>query len=187
MKNLIAKLKNISPLSKELEFDIMNKLKKENWNKKETILKEGDISKYIYFIEKGTCRAFYYSKDKEVTNWFMSDEDIVISVFSFFTQSPSLETIELLEDAITYKLSYHQLQELYQRFPEFNFHGRIITEQYYMLSEQRNFALKKQTAKQRYDILIQLQPQIFQKASLGHIASYLGITQETLSRIRAIK
>jgi CRP-like cAMP-binding protein len=117
----------------------------------------------------------------------MSDNDIVISVFSFFTQSPSLENIELLEDTVLYSISYQSLQQLYQQFPQFNLHGRIITEQYYMLSEQRNFALKKQSAKQRYDLLLKQYPQILQKASLGHIASYLGITQETLSRIRKQK
>lgn len=187
MKALIAKLNQIHPLSTQLEETISNGLGKKEYKKKDFLLKEGEISKYIYFLLKGTCRAFYFSDDKEVTNWFMSDGDIVISVYSFFKQSPALENIEFLENAEVYCLSYQQLQEIYQKFPEFNLHGRIITEQYYMLSEQRNFAFKKQTAKQRYDTLLKQYPHILQKASLGNIASYLGISQETLSRIRGIK
>lgn len=187
MELLLQKLNQIAPLSPNLEEVFKNYLKKEERRKKEFLLKEGSISVKIYFLEKGTCRAFYFSENKEITNWFMSNGDIVISVFSFFTQSPSLESIELLEDATVYSITYQQLQDIYREFPEFNLHGRIITEQYYMMSEHRNFALKKQTAKQRYDILLQQYPMILQKASLGHIASYLGINQETLSRVRAMK
>jgi CRP-like cAMP-binding protein len=187
MENLILKLNAIAPLGLALENAIKESLKKTHLLKKDFLVKEGQISKKIYFLEKGTCRAFYFSEEKEITNWFMSDNDIVISVFSFFTQSPSLENIELLEDTVLYSISYQSLQQLYQQFPQFNLHGRIITEQYYMLSEQRNFALKKQSAKHRYDLLLKQYPHILQKASLGHIASYLGITQETLSRIRKQK
>ena len=187
MEKLLLTLNAIAPLGLALENAIQQNLKKTHLLKKDFLAKEGQVSKNIYFLEKGTCRAFYFSEEKEITNWFMSDGDIVISVYSFFTQSPSLENIQLLEDATVYSLSYQQLQEIYLHFPQFNLHGRIITEQYYMLSEQRNFALKKQSAKQRYDLLLKQYPHILQKASLGHIVSYLGITQETLSRIRAQK
>lgn len=187
MKDLLEKLKQIAPISRSLEDLIIKNLKRVELKKKDYLLEEGQIAKSIFFLERGTCRAFYFSEDKEITNWFMSDGDIVISVFSFFTQSPSMEYIQLLEDATLYSMSYHQLQSIYHQFPEFNLHGRIITEQYYILSEQRNFALKKQTAKQRYDNLLNQYPHILQKASLGQIASYLGINQETLSRIRAQK
>ena len=187
MDLLIQKLNTISKLSDELANVFKNNLEKSYRKKKDFLLKEGQIAKNIYFLGTGTCRAFYFSEAKEITNWFMSEGDIVISVFSFFTQSPSLENIELLEDAIVYSMSFEQLQAIYTHFPEFNLHGRLITEQYYMLSEQRNFALKKQTAKQRYDTLLKQYPQILQKASLGQIASYLGISQETLSRIRSFK
>jgi CRP-like cAMP-binding protein len=187
MELLLEKLNQISPLSSDLLNLLNTSLKKQQFKRNEFLAKEGQVSKSIYFLESGTCRAFYFANDKEITNWFMSDGDIVISVYSFFTQQPSLENIQLLEDATVYSLSYQQLQEIYLHFPQFNLHGRIITEQYYMLSEQRNFALKKQSAKQRYDLLLNQYSKILQKASLGHIASYLGITQETLSRIRGQK
>lgn len=187
MELLIQKLNQIAKLSDDLENAFKNNLVKSYRNRKDFLLKEGQVSKHIYFLESGTCRAFYFSEANEITNWFMSTGDVVISVFSFFTQSPSLENIELLEDSTIYSMSFQQLQTIYAQFPEFNLHGRIITEQYYMISEQRNFILKKQTAKQRYDILLNQYPQILQKAPLGHIASYLGITQETLSRVRSMK
>ena len=110
---------------------------------------------------------------------------IIVSVYSFFSRKPSFENIEVLEDSIVQSINWDQLQYLYKHYPEFNLIGRIITEQYYIKSEERVINLQTLDAKQRYDQLLLDHPGILQKASLGQIASYLSIKQETLSRIRA--
>lgn len=184
---LIKLISQIAALSPELELAIAVCLKEERLTKRTLLLREGQIARHIYFIQTGFCRAYYLKDDKEYTTWFMGENDIMISVFSFFTQTPAVESIEVLEDSTLLSMSWQQLQDIYNTFPEFNLFGRIITEQYYIKSEERAISLRTLSAKERYKSLISTYPSILQKASLGQIASHLGITQETLSRIRAGK
>ncbi len=139
----------------------------------------------IYFIKQGFVRAYYNKGVETFSNWFMGQSEIIISVYSFFSQKPSFENIEALEDCILQSVTWEQLQGLYKTFPEFNITGRIITEQYYIKSETRAIDLQTLSAKQRYNKLLADYPGILQKASLGKIASYLSVKPETLSRIRA--
>ena len=168
-----------------MEECIIASLKEEKFYKRDLLLKEGQIARRIYFIQKGFCRAFYLNGDKEYTTWFMGEGDIMISVYSFFTQQPSVENIEVLQDSIFLSMSWQQLQKIYQTFPDFNLFGRIITEQYYIKSEERAIALRTLSAKDRYLSLTKAYPAVLQNASLGQIASHLGMSLETLSRIRA--
>ncbi|MXV14319.1 Crp/Fnr family transcriptional regulator [Hufsiella ginkgonis] len=151
------------------------------------LLEEGTTCRKIYFIHSGFARACYFNDGKEVTAWFMGEGDVIISVYSFFTQTPGAERIELLQDSTLVSLSYERLQEAYRLFPEFNVIGRRLTEHYYILSEARAIGLRMLHAKERYNRLLDQYPSVLQNASLGQIASYLGITQETLSRIRRRK
>ena len=108
-----------------------------------------------------------------------------IIFYSFISKKPSAETIQALEDCEVQQLSYAALQNLYIHFPETERIGRIITESYYIKLEERMLNMQFKTAKERYDKLLRSNASLLQRASLGQIASYLGITQETLSRIRA--
>jgi CRP-like cAMP-binding protein len=184
---LFSLLNNISILSPDLQDQIKHYLIEEQFRKKHLLLKDGMVSQRIYFIKKGFARAFYYKDNEKFTSWFMGEGEIIISVYSFFSRKPSFENIELLEDSILQSINRDQLQKLYAVFPEFNLTGRLITEQYYIRSEERTINLQTLSAKQRYENLLTTYPGILQKASLGQIASFLSIKQETLSRIRAIK
>ena len=148
------------------------------------LLTDGKICNKVYFIEQGIARAFYYKDDQDTTSWLMKEGDWIISVHSFYGQRPSHENIELLEDSILTSLGYADLQSIYQEFPEFNFVGRVLTEYYYTLSEERAFSLRLQNAEDRYKTLLNTNPEIFNRAPLKYIASYLGITDTSLSRIR---
>lgn len=183
--NLLNTLNNIIILSPELQEDIKSFLIEEAFPKKSILLKSGQVSQRIYFIKKGFTRAFYYKSVSEYTSWFMGQGEIIVSVYSFFSRKPSFESIEVLEDSVLQSINWDQLQHLYKRYPEFNLVGRIITEQYYIKSEERTINLQTLNAKQQYDKLLVDYPGVLQKASLGQIASYLGVKQETLSRIRA--
>ena len=182
---LLKILNNIAILSEKLSDQIKSHLVEEHFNKKTILLKEGQVAQRIYFIKKGFVRSFYYKEGDQFTNWFMGEGEIIISVYSFFSRRPSFENIELLEDSVLQSINWDQLQTLYTQFPEFNKVGRLITEQYYIRSEERAINLQILSAKQRYENLLENHPGILQKASLGQIASFLGIKQETLSRIRA--
>ena len=115
----------------------------------------------------------------------MKESDFIISIVSFYTRQPAQEYIELLEDGLLWSLSFDQLQRLYQQYPEFNTVGRLLTEQYYILSEQRTINLRMQSAGERYQQLLADFPAIFQRVPLKYIASHLGLSPETVSRLRA--
>ncbi len=115
----------------------------------------------------------------------MQENDLILSVYSFFKQKPSYENIELLEDATLISISYADLQKMYMLFPEFNFFGRVLTENYYVKSEERLISLRMLSSQERYNTLLAAYPHIFNRVPLKHIASYLGMTPETLSRLRA--
>ena len=161
-------------------------LVKKEFKKKEYLLREGQTSSKLYFIEEGLIRAYYTDKkDEEVTTWFMKDSDLIFSVESFYEQIPSFENIIAIEASTVWYITYHQLQALYKEFPAYNYHGRVLTEKYYIKSMKRQVALIKKTALERYQLLLEQEPYLLERASLQDIASYLGMTPEMLSKVRA--
>lgn len=187
MKEVLTFLDSLYPLSELAREYLSKNLKEIEVSKKEYILKQGRICYDIYFVSKGLLRCFYNKNDKEISSWFMQEHDVIFSVESFLNQTPSFENIHALEDSLLYYLSYDELQYLYNHCPEFNFIGRVVTEQYYKLSEQRLYSLRMQKAHDRYRFMMNHFPQILLRVPSKYIASYLGITEETLSRIRGVK
>ncbi|GAB4027278.1 Crp/Fnr family transcriptional regulator [Spirosoma koreense] len=187
MEPLLALLQSIYPISDALREELQRLLKREEVHKKEWLLQPGEVSNKIYFIQKGLVRGYYLQQDKEVTVWFMKENDLIISIVSFYTRQPSEEYIELLEDGVVWSITYAQLQSLFHQFIEFNFASRVLTERYYALSERRAHTLRVASAPDRYQQLVQEIPDIFNRTSLKHIASFLGLAPETISRIRARK
>jgi CRP-like cAMP-binding protein len=154
--------------------------------KKTILLDQGYTCDKIYFIENGLARSFFVHDDEEITSWIMQENDLIISLRSFFTQTPSNESIELLEDSTLEYLCYSDLQQIYNEFYESNIIGRVLTEYYYSLSEERAFSLRVQTTRERYDNLRKTQPELLKRVPLKYIASYLSMAPETLSRLRAL-
>jgi CRP/FNR family transcriptional regulator, anaerobic regulatory protein len=187
MDQLIAFLNSIHELTPDTIEYLYKNLKRIEIPRKHFVLRQGHICKNIYFVEKGLLRCYYEKDGKEVSSWFMKEGDVIVSVISFFNQIESAENIQTLEDSILYYVDYVELQFLYNNFPEFNFVGRILTEKYYQLSEQRLYSMRMQRALDRYHLLIKEFPQFVLRVPSKYLASYLGITEETLSRIRAQK
>src|SRR5690606_39838973 len=106
------------------------------------------------------------------------------SILPLYSQQPSIENIQFLEDSIIYSISTENLNEIYKLHPAFNLIGRKIAEQLCEVLEERIISFHTKNAEERYKALVAKHPDLLQRVNLGHIASYLGITQETLSRIR---
>jgi CRP-like cAMP-binding protein len=185
MLRFLQFLNSIYPLSEQHVQHLSKVLKTQTFAKKSFLLKTGQICNHIYFIETGLARCFYIKDGIEISSWFMKEGDMIISVESFLSQKESHEAIQALEDMIVHYVSYEELQFIYKNFLEFNIIGRVLTEKYYTLSEQRLFSLRMMRAQERYDFMSKNHQELIQRVPSLHIASYLGITKETLSRIRA--
>lgn len=181
---LVALFNVIGELSPEAKQDIGKILQHQTFSKKDFILTQGQICRHIYFIEYGLARSFYLDDGKEITSWFMMENDVIISVKSFFVQVPAAEYIQALEDTSLYYISFHDLMALYEAHPSFNTIGRRLIEIYYMKSEDRLQNIRKKDAFERYNFLITQHPEIRQRVSSRIISSYLGISEETISRLR---
>lgn len=185
MQAIQAWLKTIADLNDE-EIQILDsKLIPFSCRKNTLLLKQGHSCEYIYFIEKGFARGFYNKNGKEATTWFARENEVITSMYSLITKRKSNESIEVLEDASLLRISYEELQALYKAYPNLNRLGRILTEKYYVELEERTLSLQFDSALERYQQLITNQPYVLQRASLGQIASFLGMSQITLSRIRS--
>jgi CRP-like cAMP-binding protein len=184
MESLIQMLHSIHPMSEPLRDHLSSILRMQEFPKKEYLLRNGNTSKQIFFIESGLVRCFYVRDRDEISSWFMKEGDVIISVESFFTQQASHENIQAIEDTVVYGIYYQQLQDIYRRYPEFNFIGRVLTEKYYTLSERRLYSMRLQSAEARYSYLLTHHHDIVGRIPVKHLASYLDISRETLSRIR---
>ena len=181
----IEYLRSIINVSEELHLELQRITTNTVVNKGQYLLRSGAQCTDIYYVESGLLRGYYFNEDKEITNWLALDSEFATSFYSFIARVPSTESIEALETSELVQLPYASLQQLYADFPETERLGRILTENYYIRLEGRLLSVQFTTARERYQQLLANNPLLLQRAPLGHIASYLGITQETLSRIRA--
>ncbi|SFJ27939.1 Crp/Fnr family transcriptional regulator [Myroides guanonis] len=173
----------VSPSCKEaLEQHIQTSHK----TKGSILLKKGQTTGNLFVLEKGLVRGYYEYKEKQTDVWFGFENTILGSTYQLYKSRPSLEYIECMEDCIVHALSNQELLRFYKDFPELNVIGRRFTEDYCLLLEERAFQLQTFSAVERYHDLIKRHPETLFRIPLGNIASYLGISAETLSRIRRI-
>lgn len=156
-------------------------------NKGHILLQEGKIAQKLYFVEQGLVCGKLNRDGKEIINWFSYEKQFVTSLFSFISRKPSYESIETLEKCLLFEIRYENLQLLYRQIPTFEKLGRVLTEQYYIQLEERAMSLQYLSAKERFEQFVMKEPRLYQRISLGQLSSFLGISQETLSRIRAKK
>ena len=187
MNNVLNHLQSIQAFPPGLKERLQKIIRKKEVSRKEYLLEAGHTCRDIYFIEKGIFRCYYLKDGVEVCSWFMKEKDVCIAVKSFYRQQPSVEYIQALEDSVVYCISFEDLQRLYRDFPSFNFTGRVLTEHYYMLSEDRSSSIRMLRAHERYAWLMEHFPELLLRVPAKYIASYLGMTEVTLSVIRGRK
>ena len=148
------------------------------------LLKEGEVNNYICMVLRGLVRSYYLSEGKEITSRFMEEGFIITSWISFYTRKPGNEFLETQEDTTLACVHYNDIQNLYNEFPEFNIIGRKQVEYSFYMAEMRTQMLRKHKAEEKYRFFLENHPSLMQRVSLKHIATYLGMNEETLSRIR---
>ena len=153
--------------------------------KNEFLLTEGKVCDEYFFLEKGYMRVFAHDTDgNDVTTGFGSQGQIVFEISSFFNRTRSKENIQALTDCEGWYITYQQLNNLFHTLPEFREFGRSILVRGFSALKIRMLSMITETAEERYAHLLKTNPDIFQHAPLKYIASYLGITDTSLSRIR---
>lgn len=185
LNEYLNKLSSFSTLSLESKEELLPYISIKNLNKEELLLKHGHVCKHIYYVHKGFIRIFYYKEGKEVTEWLTGENHFFFSIESFFENTPSRLIIEALEDSEIIQLSKKGLDTLRKQNLEV---ANLMIEWIsgsLVLSQKRMNSIQFETAKQRYDHVLKQQPEMLNKVPLQYIASFLGITQETLSRIRS--
>jgi len=149
------------------------------------LLRQGEVCGTLYFVAKGMARSFYKVNGKEVTSHFFPEDALALLYCSYWTQKPSQESLDVLENSLLFSISRSEFEDLYNSFPELHHLMRRQLEEALMQSEERTMMIRKLTAKERYEALLTKFPGIFLRASVDQIASFLGLSRETLSRLRS--
>jgi CRP-like cAMP-binding protein len=184
---LAAFVNYIHPVSSEVTRYINQHSIPKQVERGEYLLKTGEICRHIYFIRKGAIRGFIKEGAKEVTTWITAENEMVTSIRGLSLQEPSLENIQAIEHCDLVAAPFESLQYLYEHHIEMNIVGRKLLEQYYRDAEERAFISRIPNAGKRYQHFLETKSNLANRIPLKYIASYLGMTIETLSRIRSKK
>jgi CRP/FNR family transcriptional regulator, anaerobic regulatory protein len=159
-------------------------LKVKRYRKNDYLIREGQVSREIGFVSEGLFRMFYLMDGKEVNMHFFFENAFVVPYQSFLTQQPTRNYIQALEDAEVISFSFDDLQKAYHDSHEWERFGRVVAENSFIHTTERVESFLFLSGEQRYLELMNHQPEILDRVPLYHIASYLGIERESLSRIR---
>lgn len=178
-------LQHTTPMNHAMVNTIAANFQSKEFTKGELFLKEGKVSNEYMFLETGYMRAFLLDTEgQEVTVNFYSPRSVVFEVSSFFPRVPTQENIQALTECNGWIIPYDTLNHLFHTMPEFRDFGRAMLVQGFVALKVRTLSMINKTAEQRYAHLLQSNPELFQNAPLKYIASYLGLTDTSLSRIR---
>ena len=159
--------------------------KAKSFKKDGFFIREGMVCREVGFVISGTFRSFYYShKNEEITYCFTFPRTLISAYSSYISGQGTPENIQAITDAEIFAIPKHHIEQLVESKPKWLLFSKIIAEQQYLEMEKRIFTLQKETAEVKYRQLLQEQPEYLQEIPLQFIASYLGITQRHLSRIR---
>lgn len=187
MTLLFEYFRKFNGLSKEAEEAIRGISKTIFLKKNEELQPVGHTCKTVYFINKGIARIHYYKDGTDITESFAFKNEVIARIESLFTGKPSRKAIQILEDAEIVAIDASKLFKLYDEFAEIERLFRKIFEHAYVDLVNRIEGIQFHSAEERYKALVNDEPEVLQKVPLKYIASYLGITQVSLSRIRALK
>jgi len=154
------------------------------FNKGELLLEAGQVCEHIYFIKKGVVRGFIKEGKKDITTWITAEGEMVSSILTFEGKGSAIENMQAIEDCEVLALTLVDLERLYDQHPEFNIVSRKLLQQYYSDAEGRAFIARLTNAETKYKQFLIRYSHFANRIPLTYIASFLGITLETLSRVR---
>lgn len=178
-------IQSVLPMKNEITEKISSKFDKFKLSKNQYLLKENSISENTYFLEEGLIRSYTFDNNgSEVTTNIYSAPCFVNDFLSFFTKKPAKENYQTLTDCVLWQTNLQNVQDNFHNIPEFREFSRLLFVINYYKLHDRMLEMIKESATSRYSKLLEQHPNIFQNTSLKIIASYLGVTDSSLSRIR---
>ena len=178
-------IQKIVPITESEFEESLLKFKKIILEKGDFFIKQNKVSKQIAFINSGILRTYYINdKGEEITSCFCTENNFASSYKSFILQSSSNLAMVALEKTELLVINFDDLNKLYHQSSNWQTIGRLVAEKEFIVMEQYASILNNETAKEKYLRLLKEQPEIIQKSPINYIASYLGVTRRTLSRIR---
>lgn len=177
-----AGITSLQPESREALAQV---LQRREPKKGDVLVRQDTVCNHLFFVEQGLTRTYYLKDGKEITDWLSPENTIACSIVSYISRRPDRRIIDVLEPSVLWSIGYHELEQLYTRYHDIERLGRLLVSAGLIQMQQRFDDLHFASAHQRYQTLMDTHPTLLQRVPLGMIASYLGITQETLSRIRA--
>lgn len=181
---LVHVLSQFHPVNKKIESFFRQHIIPLHVSRKKLILREGALCNHVYFIKRGVLRGFIKEDNREITTWITAEGEMVTSIASMDERKPSREYIQAIEDCELMALNYEHLDKLYKDHIEFNIIGRKLLQRYYHDAEKRAFIARLTNAEDKYRQFLLQHETLSNRIPLTHIANYLGITLETLSRVR---
>lgn len=185
MEEFVRKIREVYPFSEKTLELFSDNMETVVLPKGRLLIQAGKVERYAYFIVKGFARGYFYQDGKDVTLWFASQGMSLLSMNAYLYKAAGYENVELLEDCRLLKISNERLNRLFEEHIELANWGRRMSDVVVLKLEKAFMERNFMSASQRYHSLIEQNPGILQKVPLRHIASYLGISQVSLSRIRA--
>jgi len=184
ISSVIATLNYFHPLSEGIKNYFQKHSYSCSFRKGKLLLKAGEICEHIYFIKKGAVRGFIKEGTRDITTWITAENEVVSSISSLDVMQPALENMQAIENCELVAMTYADYQNLFTRFPEFNIVARKVLQKYYQDAEGRAFIVRLTNAEKKYRLFITRYGHLANRIPLKYIASFLGITLETLSRVR---
>ena len=183
--NIISEV--YSPLTCECQQELADDVIILSLKKGATLVKEGQYSDKTYYIIKGCARAYYLKEGKDISDWFAFENEFISSIVSFFVNKPSPHYIELLENSILIEIARDKIEKLSDKYHDFERLIRVVVIKTMLSQQERMASMQFHSAEQKYENILAIHQNITKRVPLMHIASYLGITLETLSRVRSPK
>ena len=184
MEALFASILKHQPLSDDLKAQLTDRMQLVSFNKKELVLDANQVCRSSYFIESGILRLYYLKDGREISEYFCSENEWMNSPRSFMQQKPDFYYIDSLENTTAWKLDIVDLLYLFDNFIEMERYARLDMGATFGYVLDRLASVRFSSAKDKYQDFLETYPHIHHRIPLGMVASYVGITPETLSRLR---
>ncbi|WP_103068119.1 Crp/Fnr family transcriptional regulator [Aquimarina sediminis] len=185
MNLFIQKIKDKIDLTTQEEKHLLSIIRTKTYAKNDFFIEPGSICRKVGYIEKGLMRIYNIdSLSNDTTNWLATDQELITEILSFINQEPAQEYIQCLEETTILYITYKDLHNLYKSIPKMHIYTKLVNQD--LIIDIKKYLLSNihLSAEERYRQLLTVRPSIVKKTPLKYIASFLGITDSTLSRVR---